>query len=487
MVMVRDETARALAHRLATEQSECRLPSIAAGLVRDGNQIWFGSAGEVDGARPTDETQYRCGSISKTFVAVEVMRLRDEGLVDLSDPIDKHLPEVTELRCTIAQLLSHTSGLRAETAGPWWERTPGVPFKNLLETSVRFVDVLERPGRRFHYSNTGYAILGELIARLRRRPWDDVVNEELLRPLGMLRTTTHPVEPHSKGFGVHPHADVVLNEPEHDAVSMAPAGQLWTTIGDLCRWSAVLAGLRPEVLSPQTAAEMREPQAVSDLPGLPWTAAHGLGLQLFNRGGTRSYGHNGSMPGWLAILRVDAGSGLGASWAPEAGPRAGDAVAILLNATSGLGLTLESDLLSILATYEPREPEPWRPSPGGVSAELLEITGAWYWGTSGFVLSIDRDGLLELHALGLGREASFRPVGDGSFVGLSGYYAGETLRVVHRPDFSVSHLDIGSFVLTRAPYDATVAIPGGVDDAGWVGGATERTQRTRRRSPRRKD
>jgi CubicO group peptidase (beta-lactamase class C family) len=482
MVMVRDDTARALAHRLATEQSERRLPSIAAGLVRDGNQIWFDSAGEVDGVPPTDETQYRCGSISKTFVAVEVMRLRDEGLVSLSDLIGKHLPEVTELHSTVAQLLSHTSGLRAESAGPWWERTPGIAFQSLLETSVRSVDVLERPGRRFHYSNTGYAILGELVARLRGRPWDEVADEELLRPLGMLRTTTRPVQPHSKGFGVHPHADVVLSEPEHDALSMAPAGQLWTTIGDLCRWSAVLAGLRPEVLSPQTAAEMREPQAVNDLPGLPWTTAHGLGLQLFNRGGTRSYGHNGSMPGWLAILRIDAGSG------PESGSGSGDAVAILLNATSGLGPTLESDLLSILASYEPRQPEAWRPTPGGLTSELLEITGVWYWGTSGFVLSINREGLLDLHALGLGREAAFRPVGDGSFVGLSGYYTGETLRVVRRPDFSISHLDIGSFVLTRVPYDPTVAIPGGVDESGWAGGATERTPRARRRStPRGKD
>ena len=110
----------------------------------------------------------------------------------------------------------------------------------------------------------------------------------------------------------------------------------------------------------------------------------------------------------------------------------------------------------------------WKPAPGRVASELLDITGAWYWGTSGFILSVKPDGVLDMHALGLGREASFRPAGDGSYVGLSGYYTGETLRVVRRPDSSVSHLDIGSFVLTRSPYDPAADVPGGVDEAGWV-------------------
>ena len=457
--MVRDDTARVLARRLGREQSESRLPSVAAGLVRDGKLTWFGGAGEVDGAPPTDETQYRCGSISKTFVAVEVMRLRDEGLVDLSDPITKHLPELGALRCDVAQLLSHTSGIRAETAGPWWERTPGIPFDSLVESSIRDADVLIRPGRRYHYSNVGFAILGELISRIRGRSWDDVVDDELLRPVGMLRTTTRPVRPYAPGYGVHPHADVVLGEPEHDAASMAPAGQLWTTTDDLSRWSSVLAGLRPEILSAEAAAEMREPLALNDMPGQAWASAHGLGLQLWNRAGARSYGHAGSMPGFLAILRIE-----------EQGR---DAVIILVNATSGLSPALESDLLAILAEHEPKDPPPWRPAPGGVAPEVREITGTWYWGTYDFILSVKGDGLLDLSPLGTGRPGTFRPAPDGTFVGLSDYYAYETLRTVRRADGTVSHLDIGSFVLTRSPYDAAADIPGGADEAGWTGSAAE--------------
>ncbi|HLI44096.1 MAG TPA: serine hydrolase domain-containing protein [Acidimicrobiales bacterium] len=454
---VREETARALQLRLAAAQSRSRVPSVVAGIARAGRLIWFGAATGMDVVAPPDQTQYRCGSISKTFVAVEVMRLRDEGLIELDARIGSYLNELDHLGCTVRQLLSHTSGLRAETAGPWWERTPGVPFETLVATSLREVDELHRPGRRFHYSNVGYAVLGELVRRVRGAPWDEVVTAELLEPAGMLRTTAHPVPPHAEGYGVHPHADVLLPEPAHDAGAMAPAGQLWTTVGDLARWSSVLAGERPEVLAQESAAEMREPVALNDLPGQPWTVAYGLGLELFNREGRRSYGHRGSMPGFLAALRVD--------------ELTGDGVVVMANATSGLEPSLESDLLSMLESLEPAPPEPWQPLPGGVAGNVLDLTGAWYWGTSGFILSATRDGHLDLHALGLGREATFRPAGEDLFVGLSGYYAGETLRVARDAGGRPSRLDLGSFVFTRLPYDPAAGTPGGVDARGWQGRA----------------
>lgn len=451
---MREETARALDRRLAASQSRSRVPSMVAGLVRAGHLVWFGGCGVVSGAPPTNETQYRCGSISKTFIAVEVMRLRDEGVLDIGDQISAYLPELSHLSCTVAQLLSHTSGLRAESAGPWWERTEGRSFRDLVATSIRREDVLARPGRRFHYSNVGFAVLGELISRLRKGPWDDVVADELLRPCGMLRTTTRPVPPSADGFGVHPHADLVLPEPEHDARSMGPAGQLWTSVEDLSRWACVLSGERPDVLSRETAAEMREPVALCEMPDEAWTSAHGLGIQLMNVGGRRHYGHGGSMPGFLALLTVE--------------EKSEDAVIVMANATSGLERGIDLDLLDLLAEKEPAPVRPWQAAVGGVESALLEILGPWYWGTRAVVLSLGHGGELELRGLE-GRESAFRPLGDGIFVGLFGYYEGERLTVVRRPDGSLSHLDIGSFVFTRRPYDPSADVPGGVDPRGWVG------------------
>lgn len=117
-------TRRALRHRIAVAQSEGRAPSVVAAVLRGGEVVWEGSRTSVEGHGPDGDVQYRIGSITKTFTAVLVMRLRDEGLIALADPLEKHLPGTGAGRVTIAQLLSHTGGLAAETPGEWWERTP---------------------------------------------------------------------------------------------------------------------------------------------------------------------------------------------------------------------------------------------------------------------------------------------------------------------------------------------------------------------------
>ncbi|MGH8909913.1 MAG: serine hydrolase domain-containing protein [Egibacteraceae bacterium] len=444
-------TADHLRARLAREQSERRLPSVVAGLVRDGGLVWSGVCGQVRDWAPTVDTQYRIGSITKTFTAACVMRLRDEGRLDLSDPLERHVPGTAIGEATVAQLLSHASGLQAETDGPWWERTPGGDWP-ALAASLSPAWLRHRAGRRFHYSNVGFGVLGELVGRLRGASWSEAVRAELLEPLGMTRTTARPVTPYATGFAVHPWADVLLPEPEHDAGAMAPAGQLWSTVADLTRWAAFLSGDTGDVLSPDTLAEMREPLVIDDRPDAPWTAAYGLGLQVWNVGGRRSVGHGGSMPGFLAGLRVDV--------------ETRDAAVALTNTTAGLSAELPGDLLEILREREPPAIAPWTPSPA--SAESLELAGPWFWGPSPLALRVEAGGWLRLDPLGgAGRASRFRPSGDGAWTGLDGYYAGETLRVVRRPDRSISHLDLASFVLTRTPYDPDADVPGGTDPAGW--------------------
>jgi CubicO group peptidase (beta-lactamase class C family) len=443
---------RALSHRLAVEQSQRRLPSVAAGLVRGGELIWSDAVGTLDGrsdgGAPTSQTQYRIGSITKTFVAVEVLRMRDEGLLELNDVLARHVDDTPfGGQVTIAQLLSHTSGLQAETNGPWWERTGGGSWAALMagEPELKF-----RPGATFHYSNVGYAVLGELIGRLRGRPWTDVVRADLLEPLGMRRTSGRPQDAAAApGLGVYPFADLVHVEPEHDAGAMAPAGQFWSTVEDLSRWAAFLAGETAGLLSAVTLQEMRSPIALDDRSGAAWTGAYGLGCQLWNIDGTRYAGHGGSMPGFLAGVRVNL--------------ETGDGCVVFANATSGLG-ELISDLMALLADREPITPGPWAADPD--QASVLELTGDWFWGTVEFTMSAGRGGYLVLGEPGAGRGCRLKPVAGG-WTGLDGYYSGETLTVVRDGQGRVSHLDVGSFRFSRIPYDPAADIPGGVDPAGW--------------------
>ena len=439
-------TVARLDARLAQEQADRRLPSVVAGVLRGGELVWSGAAGDLQD--PTD-TQYRIGSITKTFVAVCVMRLRDAGVLALDDRVDDHVGGTPIGSATIAQLLSHASGLQSETHGPWWERTPGGDWDALAGT-FDASSARHAPGRRFHYSNVGYAVLGELLARHAGRPWDVVVRDELLTPLGMSRTTTDPVAPHATGYAVHPFADMRHHEPAHDAGAMAPAGQLWASLADLARWGAFLGGRLDGLLDPGTLAEMSRPVVVDDRPDEPWTTAHGLGLQIWNLGGRRFVGHGGSMPGFVALVRV--------------APDGGDGVVLAANSTAGPGRTFAGDLLDLLSD-DPVPPEPWAPRP---APDLLELAGYWYWGPNPVELTVHGpDEIALAPASGAGRASRFRPDGAGGWVGLDGYYAGEPLQVVRDGDGRVRSLDLASFVFTRTPYDPAADVPGGVDEAGW--------------------
>jgi len=140
-------TRRALTYRIAVGQAAGRTPSLVGAVVRDGRQVWCGARSMLEGHEPDGDTQYRIGSLTKTFVAVLAMRLRDEGRLDLADPLGEYLDAGAAADATIAQLLSHTAGLASETPGPWWERSPGALRPGLA-------DILCPPrhpaGRLFH-------------------------------------------------------------------------------------------------------------------------------------------------------------------------------------------------------------------------------------------------------------------------------------------------------------------------------------------------
>ena len=444
-------TTRRLDHRIAVAQREARLPSVVAGLVRDGSLVWSGALGTVDGraggVAAGADTQYRMGSITKTFVAVGVLRLRDAGRLDLTDRFGVHVPGSPFDDVTVEQLLTHAAGVQAETEGPWWERTPGGDWAELTGSGVsqRF-----RAGRRFHYTNVGYGALGRLLEVHHGAGWFEVVRSELLEPLGMTRTTPRPEGAAAQGLAVHPFADVLLPEPEHDAGAMAPAGQLWTTVTDLARWATFLGGDTGGLLSSATLAEMVEPHHVVDEPGKAWTGAHGLGWQVWNLDGVRYAGHGGSMPGFLAGLQVARDTG--------------DGVVVMTNTTSSPAP--RRLVAAMLAAFEQHEPAPVEPWAASGDASLLELVGTWHWGSSVLMARIEGPHLV-LGEPGVARGSRFRPVGADAWVGLDGYHEGEPLRIVRRADGTVSHLDLASFRFTRTPYDPDADVPGGVDPAGW--------------------
>ncbi|MEV1292552.1 serine hydrolase domain-containing protein [Pseudonocardia sp. NPDC049635] len=434
-------TQRTLLARVARAQRDGRVPSLVAGVVRDGALAWHAGRGAFPDGVAHDDVQYRIGSITKTVCAVTVLRLRDEGVLDLDDRLEQHLPGTPLGDRTLGQLLSHLAGAGSESPGQWWERAPG---GTLDELGLGEADRVLPAARRFHYSNLGFGLLGEVVARARGQAWSDVAREEVLLPLGMTRTSPRPQAPAAQGRAVHPWAELTLPEPEHDAGVMAPAGQLWCTARDLARLGAFLLGDTSGVLAPSTVEEMTLPAGIDS--SSPAWAGYGLGVQVLRvEGGATLVGHGGSMPGFLAGLWVDREEGVGAL--------------AMGNTTSGLDSGLAAGLLADVKAAEPRIVEAWAPEPSPVDPSLL---GPWFWGPSPYALRAIPGGMLHLGGLGRpGRSSRFRPGPDGTWIGLDGYFAGETLRI------SDDHLWLATFVFTRTPYDPAAPVPGGVDDAGW--------------------
>lgn len=442
---VADLTGRRLQAVVAAEQRAGRLPSLVAGVVRDGELAWCGTHGHhTGGPAPGPDLQYRIGSLTKTMTAVLVLQLRDEGRLRLSDPLGAHLPGVGYGDRTIRQLLAHTSGMQSEPSGSWWERSPGVGFDELAAGVDEKAAPFE-PGATYHYTNLAYGLLGELVARLRGESWSDLVRARILQPLGMERTSYLPASPAATGYSVHHFAGTLTEEPAQDTGAMAAAGQLWSTLADLARYAEFLRAGHPDVLAPSTLEEMSTPQGGSLAGGL--SGGYGLGLRLVSGGSGTLVGHTGSMPGFLAGLFVD---------------RVRRTAAVCLaNATTGLrceGLPVE--LLDVLERTEPTVVPAWLPSPD-VPDAVAELLGVWHWGNTGYGFAWDGEQVVVSTLAGGSVSGRFRPAEDGTFVGTAGYHHGEVLRVVRDPDDTVNHLVCATFVYTRVPYDPGAPIPGG--------------------------
>lgn len=438
--MPRPEPPTAELSRLVREaQAQQRIPSVSAAAVGNGEVVWAEALGLADVAGETEarpDTQYRVGSITKTFTATAVLQLRDAGKLELDDPLSEHVPEAAHGSPTLRRMLAHLSGLQRELPGYVWE-TLQFPDREGLVAGLEQAEQVLPPGTRWHYSNLAFALLGEVVARRSGLEYEQYVRERLLGPLGLARTSFEQQHPAASGYFVEPYSDRVRPEQNVIKGAFAAAGSLWSTTADLCRWGVFLVEGADGVLAKETAEEMRRFQAMADLES--WKLGWGLGLMLFREGDRVFVGHGGAMPGFLAGLAVS--------------PKERSGAAVLVNSTSGVKVDeLLRKLADKTASAFPPEPEPWHAG-AEVPPELEPLLGRW-WSEGDEVVIRFRDGKLEARYADAAPSlppSVFEPDAADRYRGISGPEQGELLEVVRGDGGEVAKLYWATYPLTRSP------------------------------------
>lgn len=429
-------------------QADHRVPALQAALTRADRPLWTLSVGTSGTERPLDDdTRFRIGSITKTFTAVLVMQCRDDGLLDLDDPIDAHLEVAAHGELTIRRLLSHTAGLQREPHGDVWD-TLTAPDLNRLLADLAGAEQVLPPGRRFHYSNLAFALLGHAVAAVRGGTWAEVVADKILTPLGLTGTGAQPGPTAAQGYLVDAYSDHARPEPGTDFGAVAPAAQLWGTAADMATWGAFLADparVDPDaaVLRPGTLDEMRWPVTTRD--EVVWVGGVGLGLLLSPQPDRVTHvGHDGAMPGFLATAYGRRGG--------KDNPGALGCALLLSSGTAAAVPALVHDMLAAAVEDDPADIAAWvpgRPAP----AEYASVLGRW-WGEGFEYVFSWRDGALNCRGAGDAADAPptvFEPLpGETDRLrGVAGREVGELLRLTRDADGTVIRLHWATYRFTR--------------------------------------
>jgi CubicO group peptidase (beta-lactamase class C family) len=302
---------------------ENRLPGAAVGIVHEGKLVWSKGIGfaDVKKKRPADtKTLYRIASITKTFTATAVMQLRDEGKLALDDPVVTYLPELVGAASTfgpiegltIRRLLSHESGLQSEPPDTDFAavRYETQAARNLARAAD--ISLTVPPNTQWKYSNLGYQLLGEIVARVSGTPYAKFIRSRILTPLKMTSTSLEPLPQRLRARSATGYEPRFLS----DELDVAPAdtgvfeaeGGLWSCVEDLARWLSCQFDPEP-ILSKQTAAEMHKPRYIVDEA---WTRAWAIGWSAFRKDDVVWLMHSGGHYGYITNACFDPKEKVGA-------------------------------------------------------------------------------------------------------------------------------------------------------------------------------
>ncbi len=294
--------------------ADLKAPGMVVAVIRGGRIDYLEAFGVRDLEEPnalvTPETLFQMASVTKTFSATGVLQLVEQGKLDLDAPVAHYLnyfrmADPWYAQITARQLLSHSSGM-PNVENPEFENAQF--DSGALERFVRSLgarSLIASPGTEFHYSNIGYAVLGDLVAKISGEVFEEYVQKHILQPLAMNQSTLL-LERARNNELAGPHIVSLAYEitstrlfPYNRALS--PAATLFSNGSEMCRWAlanlnrGALDGVR--ILADSTYELMWQPTGEG-------FSHMGLGWFLWTYRGHRMVGHSGSDLGFVTDLQL---------------------------------------------------------------------------------------------------------------------------------------------------------------------------------------
>jgi len=289
-------------------------PGAIVGIVKDQKLVWtksYGYANLDTKEKIQPETMFAIASNTKMFTAIAIMKLRNQGLLNLDDPVYQYVPEFTKLqsyenaqpdKVTIRHILTHTSGLPVE---PWYFNWKERPYLNEIVKNLEKQTLSLPVSVDFKYSNLGYSILGKVIENVTGQTYEEYMKDEVLGIIGMTNSgfDIEVRRKYAQGYqrlrGKNKREEVQLL----DYNGWSPAGGLYTNLEDLTKYVSWLIrtndGKDTTLLNSETLREMHR---VSWVPK-SWSYGIGLGFFIYKHP-KKMIGHGGHNPGFKTDITI---------------------------------------------------------------------------------------------------------------------------------------------------------------------------------------
>jgi CubicO group peptidase (beta-lactamase class C family) len=327
-------------------------PGAAIAVVRGDRVVYqkgIGIANVETGQAVSADMLFRVGSVTKMFTAAALVAYAEDGALKVHDPIGKYASGLHGRlsKLTAHQLMSHTAGMRDEAPAF------GAHDESALAATVRAWGddyFFTEPGRIMSYSNPGLTLAGYVLEQVAKKPYADVIDERLFKPLGMARTTFRPTVamtwPMAQGHNAAGQAAPTVVRPFADNAGYWPAGFMFSSAAELARFT--IAFMNDGVIDGRAVLKPSAIRALStgytDIPRHPEGARYAYGLTTSTHRGARIVEHGGAIDGFGASVRML--------------PESKAAVVILVNKSGGALPKTSERAVELVASLQPATPRP---------------------------------------------------------------------------------------------------------------------------------